>query len=103
MIKTGSQKPHSLIALALGIAFPARVANIKASMAVANVFRALFSVMTFLAIGLLSNFRKLCQEGSAKPAGVYVLCLFGYIIWVGLLIPWLFFHGGYAAGGGGEI
>jgi len=22
-----------------------------------------------------------------------VLCLFGYIIWVGLLISWLFFHG----------
>jgi len=82
-----------LLVLALGIAFPARVATIKASMAEANVFRALFFVMTFLAIGLLSNFRKLWQEGIAKLAGVYVLCLFGYIIWVGLLISWLFFHG----------
>jgi tetrahydromethanopterin S-methyltransferase subunit B len=42
---------------------------------------------------VLSNFRKLCQEGIAKLAGVYVLCLFGYIIWVGLLISGLFFHG----------
>jgi hypothetical protein len=26
-------------------------------------------------------------------APVYVLCLFGFIIWVGLAISWLFFHG----------
>jgi hypothetical protein len=59
----------------------------------ANVFRAIFFLMTFFAIGVLSNFRKLWQEGIAKLAAVYVLCLFGYIIWVGLLISWLFFHG----------
>ena len=49
--------------------------------------------MTFFAIGALSNFRRLWQEGIAKLAAVYLLCLFGYIIWVGLLISWLFFHG----------
>jgi uncharacterized protein YacL len=62
-------------------------------MAQANLFRAIFFLMTFFAIGVLSNFRKLWQEGIAKLAAVYVLCLFGYIIWVGLLISWLFFHG----------
>ena len=82
-----------LLVLALGIAFPSLIPKIKASMAQANVFRSLFFVMTFFAIGLLSNFRKLWQEGIAKLAAVYVLCLFGYIIWVGLLISWLFFHG----------
>jgi uncharacterized membrane protein YadS len=82
-----------LFVLALGLALPSFVPKIKASMAEANVFRALFFVMTFFAIGMLSNFRKLWQEGIAKLAGVYVLCLFGYIIWVGLLISWLFFHG----------
>jgi len=82
-----------LLVLAFGLALPALVPKIKASMAEANVFRALFFVMTFFAIGVLSNFRKLWQEGIAKLAGVYVLCLFGYIIWVGLLISWLFFHG----------
>jgi uncharacterized membrane protein YadS len=82
-----------LLVLALGLAYPTQVGTIKASMAEANIFRALFFVMTFLSIGLLSNFRKLWQEGIAKLAGVYVLCLFGYIIWVGLLISWLFFHG----------
>ena len=59
----------------------------------ANVFRGIFFVMTFFAIGAVSNFRKLWQEGIAKLAAVYLLCLFGYIIWVGLLISWLFFHG----------
>ncbi|MFZ0962113.1 MAG: putative sulfate exporter family transporter [Terriglobia bacterium] len=82
-----------LLVLALGVFLPSLVTKIKASMAEANVFRALFFVMTFFAIGMLSNFRKLWQEGIAKLAGVYVLCLFGYIVWVGLLISWLFFHG----------
>ena len=39
--------------------------------------------MTFFTIGMVSDFRKLWQEGIAKLAAVYVLCLFGYIIWVG--------------------
>lgn len=81
------------IVLAIGAAVPALVPKIKASMGQANVFRAIFFVMTFFAIGMLSNFRKLWQEGIAKLAAVYVLCLFGYIIWIGLLISWLFFHG----------
>jgi len=82
-----------VLVLALGLAFPGLVTKIKAAMGQANVFRAIFFVMTFFAIGTLSNFRKLWQEGIAKLAAVYVLCLFGYIIWVGLLISWLFFHG----------
>ena len=82
-----------VIVLAIGIAMPALTPKIKAAMAQANVFRSIFFLMTFFAIGVLSNFRKLWQEGFAKLAAVYVLCLFGYIIWVGLLISWLFFHG----------
>jgi uncharacterized membrane protein YadS len=79
--------------LAIGIAVPGLIPKVKASMAHANLFRSIFFLMTFFAIGVLSNFRKLWQEGIAKLAAVYVLCLFGYIIWVGLLISWLFFHG----------
>jgi len=79
--------------LAIGIASPGLIPKVKASMAQANLFRSIFFLMTFFAIGVLSNFRKLWQEGIAKLAAVYVLCLFGYIIWVGLLISWLFFHG----------
>jgi uncharacterized membrane protein YadS len=82
-----------LLVLVLGVIAPALIPKIKASMGQANVLRALFFVLTFFAIGVLSNFRKLWEEGIAKLAAVYVLCLFGFIIWVGLLISWLFFSG----------
>jgi uncharacterized membrane protein YadS len=81
------------IVLAIGAAVPDLVPKVKSAMGQANVFRGIFFVMTFFAIGVVSNFRKLWQEGIAKLIAVYVLCLFGYIIWVGLLISWLFFHG----------
>jgi uncharacterized membrane protein YadS len=58
-----------------------------------NVFRLLFFLLTFFTIGLISNFKKLMEEGIAKLAAVYVVCLFGFIIWIGLFISWLFFHG----------
>ena len=44
-------------------------------------------------IGMISNFRKLLEEGIGRLAIVYIVCLFGFIIWVGLFISWLFFHG----------
>ena len=31
--------------------------------------------------------------GIGKLAAVYVISLFGFVIWVGLLISWLFFAG----------
>ena len=65
----------------------------KAAMAEANVFRGIFFVMTFFTIGVVSNFRKLWEEGIGRLALVYVLCLFGFIIWIGLAISWVFFHG----------
>jgi hypothetical protein len=53
----------------------------------------IFFVLTFFSIGVLSNFRKLWQEGIGKLVAVYALTLFGFIIWVGLLISWIFFAG----------
>jgi uncharacterized membrane protein YadS len=58
-----------------------------------NVFRVMFFLLTFFTIGVVSNFKKLWEEGIGKLAAVYVLCLFGFIIWVGLIISWIFFHG----------
>ena len=81
------------IVLAIGLLAPHLVAKAKAAMAQANVFRGIFFVMTFFTIGVVSDFRKLWQEGIGKLALVYVLCLFGFIIWVGLAISWVFFHG----------
>ena len=79
--------------MVLGTLVPSLLPKVKTAMGQANIFRAIFFVLTFFTIGVLSNFRKLWQEGIAKLAAVYVLCLFGYIIWVGLLISWLFFSG----------
>lgn len=67
--------------------------RIAAATAQTNLYRQLFFVMTFFAIGLTSNFKKLWEEGIGRLAAVYVLSLFGFIIWIGLGISWLFFHG----------
>jgi uncharacterized membrane protein YadS len=67
--------------------------KIKAAMVEANTVRSLLFVMTFFTIGVLSDFRKLWEEGIGKLAAVYLLCLFGFVIWVGLVISFLFFGG----------
>lgn len=66
---------------------------LKAAMDEANGFRVIFFCMTFFSIGAVSNFKRLWEEGIGRLAAVYVVCLFGFIIWVGLLISWLFFQG----------
>ena len=79
--------------LAIGLLAPALVPKAKAAMGQAGVFRGIFFVMTFFTIGLVSNFRKLWEEGIGRLALVYVMCLFGFIIWIGLAISWVFFQG----------
>jgi uncharacterized membrane protein YadS len=59
----------------------------------ANVFRVIFFILTFFSIGVLSDFRKLWRQGFGKLAAVYFVSLFGFVIWVGLAISWLFFSG----------
>jgi hypothetical protein len=66
---------------------------LSAGMNEANVFRQLFFLFTFFTIGVLADLRQLWQEGIGRLAAVYVLCLFGFVIWVGLIISWIFFHG----------
>jgi len=65
----------------------------KAATAQGDVFRKIFFLLCFFTIGVVSNFKKLAQEGIGKLAAVYGISLFGFIIWVGLAISWLFFHG----------
>ncbi len=69
------------------------MAAAKKSTGGANIFRGIFFTMTFFTIGLVSNFKKLWEEGIGKLAAVYVISLFGFIIWIGLVISWIFFHG----------
>ncbi len=81
-----------ILVIALG-ATPEMMGKLKAAMGQANTFRGIFFVLTFFTIGVMTNFRRLWEEGIGKLAAVYVVCLFGFIIWVGLLISWLFFAG----------
>ena len=37
--------------------------------------------------------QKLKEEGIGRLAVVYIVCLFGFIIWIGLFISYAFFHG----------
>jgi uncharacterized membrane protein YadS len=78
----------------LALAAPADVAaKLPTSVGEANTFRVIFFILTFFSIGILSNFRKLWADDFGKLAAVYVVSLFGFVIWVGLLISWLFFAG----------
>jgi hypothetical protein len=41
----------------------------------------------------MSDFRRLWQDGLGRLAAVYIVSLFGSVIWVGFVISWLFFAG----------
>jgi uncharacterized membrane protein YadS len=82
-----------LAMLALTIARPDLKAGFEAATKQADLLRGLFFVMTFFTIGLAANFKTLRDEGIGRLALVYVVSLFGFIIWIGLAISWLFFHG----------
>jgi uncharacterized membrane protein YadS len=81
-----------ILLVALSASAPT-VAAVKAAMGEANTFRGIFFVLTFFTIGVMSNFRKLWEEGIGRLASVYLLTLFGFVIWVGLLISLLFYAG----------
>jgi uncharacterized membrane protein YadS len=66
---------------------------VKAGMEQADQLRRVFFVLTFFAIGMGANLRRLWAEGLGKLALVYAVSLFGFVIWFGLLVSWLFFHG----------
>ena len=82
-----------LIFLIICLINPDITGTASASSGAANSFRQMFFVFTFFTIGVVSNFKKLKEEGIGKLAVVYLLCLFGFIIWIGLFISWVFFHG----------
>jgi uncharacterized membrane protein YadS len=82
------------VGLYLALGTPPDIAkSVPAAIGEANTFRVIFFILTFFSIGVLSNFKALWREGFGKLAAVYVVSLFGFVIWVGLLISWLFFHG----------
>ena len=82
-----------VVLLAVCLIVPDLAKTAKLATDEGNAFRVLFFAMTFFTIGMLSNFKKLWEEGIARLAAVYIISLFGFIIWIGLLISWIFFHG----------
>src|SRR5690606_31073386 len=82
-----------LVMLAIVRAAPDLIPAAREATSQSNVFRQLFFVLTFLSIGMVTDFRRLAQEGMGRLAAVYALSLFGFIIWIGLVISWLFFSG----------
>jgi len=82
-----------LVMLYICLKVPGQMAAARAGSGAADVFRSLFFALTFFSIGLVSNFRKLWEEGIGRLAVVYIVALFGFIIWIGLAISWIFFHG----------
>lgn len=69
------------------------ISQTKTATAGTNSLRVLFFLITFFTIGVMSDFRKLWEEGIGRLALVYLICLFGFILWIGLLISYIFFHG----------
>jgi uncharacterized membrane protein YadS len=82
-----------LLMLWICLKFPGILRLASSASGEADVFRSTFFALTFFSIGLVSNFRKLWQEGIGRLALVYLVALFGFIIWIGLLISWIFFRG----------
>ena len=82
-----------LLLLAASLTWPNAMDGLKVATGEADLVRGMFFVMTFFSIGMASNFKRLWAEGIGRLALVYVISLFGFIIWIGLAISWLFFHG----------
>ncbi len=83
-----------LLGLYLALGTPADIAkNVPAAVGEANTFRVIFFILTFFSIGVLSNFKLLWREGFGRLAAVYFVSLFGFVVWVGLAISWIFFSG----------
>ncbi|MBE6074074.1 MAG: putative sulfate exporter family transporter [Selenomonas ruminantium] len=76
-----------------GITNPDIVKAAGAGAGQANLLRSIFFGLCFFSIGLITNVRKLWAEGLGRIVGVYALALFGFILWVGLGISYLFYHG----------
>ena len=88
--------------LGLALCRPDLAPGLTAATAQTDPLRGLFFAMTFFTIGMASDLKQLWAEGIGRLALVYAVSLFGFIIWIGLAISWLFFHGAHPpiVGGG---
>lgn len=82
-----------VVIFAAGWLQPGIVDAAKAGTGQANLLRAVFFGLCFFSIGLVTNVRKLWKSGLGRVIGVYAVALVGFIIWVGLFISYIFYHG----------
>ncbi len=82
-----------LLLLIMGLNNPAIVKAAEKGSGDANALRTIFFGLCFFSIGMVTNVRKLWAEGMGRIVAVYAVCLFGFILWVGLFISWIFYHG----------
>lgn len=82
-----------VVMFAAGYTAPSIVAAAKTGAGQANVLRTIFFGLCFFSIGLVTNVRKLWNAGLSRVIGVYAVALGGFIIWAGLIISYIFYHG----------
>jgi hypothetical protein len=58
-----------------------------------DLWRKLFFAAAFFCLGAGANFRVLAAAGIGRLTLVYLVGIFGIIIWIALGISWIFFHG----------
>ncbi|WP_333870322.1 putative sulfate exporter family transporter [Desulforamulus putei] len=82
-----------LVLLLWGLSDASIIKAAKVGIDEANGFRTILFALCFFSIGLITNVRKLWDAGMGRIVAVYAVCLFGFILWVGLFISWIFYHG----------
>ncbi|MCC6048225.1 MAG: putative sulfate exporter family transporter [Thermodesulfobacterium sp.] len=94
LMKEIAAQKENIKALKEGVKDSAKVvAQTKTATDGLDALRVLFFLITFFSIGAISDFRKLWAEGIGRLAVVYFVALFGFIIWIGLIISYIFFKG----------
>ena len=63
------------------------------AMPVEKGMRKLFFVLTFLSIGVITNFKKLAEAKFGKMVFVYLIALFVFIVPVAIVVGYIFHHG----------
>lgn len=79
--------------ITLGLLLPERMKGFKQAADEMDLWRKLFFAAAFFCLGAGANFRLLAAAGLGRLTLVYVVGIFGIIIWIALGISWIFFHG----------
>lgn len=76
----------------LGNQWPATLGGIKLVEGQTEAFRKPLFALAFLSIGMATDLRRLASPGMGRLVLVYLVSIFGFIIWMALAISWIFFH-----------